>query len=52
MKKCIKAKISVQGTQVLLETEDGKRAVIPARSICEIVKRYNICLEEGPPIKC
>ncbi len=50
-KKCIEAKAIIIETQVIIETQDNKRAVIPQRVLCEVLKRYNICLSSQEIIK-
>ncbi|MEZ0289618.1 MAG: hypothetical protein ABWJ42_00805 [Sulfolobales archaeon] len=52
MKNCVRFKIIVEGSQALIETEDGKKAVVPLRIICELVRRYNLCREDLGSIKC
>ncbi|MGC9009171.1 MAG: hypothetical protein ACP5I7_00960 [Sulfolobales archaeon] len=53
-KKCIEAKATIIETQVIIETQDNKKAVIPQRVLCEVLKRYNICLSQEilKQIKC
>lgn len=45
--RCVRARITVLGSQVIVETEDGKKAVVPQRTLRELIKRFNLCIEES-----
>ena len=53
-KKCIEARAVIIETQVVIETQDNKKAVVPQKVLCEVLKRYNICLpnEIAKQIRC
>jgi hypothetical protein len=47
MNKCVRAKVYISGGQAVIETEDGKKAVVPQRTLHELIKRYNLCIENN-----
>ncbi len=42
---CIKARITLRDKIAIVETEDGKKALVPLRALCSLAKRFNLCYE-------
>jgi len=40
------------GGTYLITTEKGAKAFIPIDKVCELVKRFGLCLPENSPVKC
>ena len=45
-------KMERAGGTYLITTEKGATAFIPIDKICDLVKRFGLCLPENAPVKC
>ncbi len=44
-RKPIRAQAKIIGEMVLVETEDGAKAVVPKKEVCKLIERYNLVIK-------
>lgn len=43
--KCEEAYVEIKGRTIILRTERGALALIPEQEICEVARRFNLCIK-------
>jgi hypothetical protein len=46
-----KARVEIKGRLAFIETESGAKAVVPASSLCSLIKRFNLVVD-NKDVRC